>query len=215
MPRPGNCLNYAQCLLAYRNETIVVQDADPFVCPECRQPLMDFGPPIKGKPMVVQRMILGGISLLVLSGAGAVYYQVVTYKKSQVPGQIGTSFEQAQIAAEHGEFLPSRHMIIPTPAPGPPVVRAFAQFSPGDPVDDVRAQLGLDKYEVRYRSGLDPTVMGIVYFMDEGNLHIDAKKSGDAWVLVSVPLLDPSDTSAADRVAEWDRGADKQEGPGK
>jgi hypothetical protein len=96
------------------------------------------------------------------------------------------------------------------PAPSPSVVRAYTQFAPGDPVDLVRIQLGLDKYEARYRSGLPPDLMGIVYFLDDGNLHIDAKKIGDTWVLVSTPLLDPSDVAAADRVAAWDRGADKQ-----
>jgi hypothetical protein len=94
--------------------------------------------------------------------------------------------------------------------PSPPVVRAYTQFSPGDPVDLVRVQLGLDKYEARYRSGLPADLMGIVYFMDDGNLHIDAKKIGETWVLVATPLLDPSDAPAADRVAEWDRGADQQ-----
>jgi hypothetical protein len=98
----------------------------------------------------------------------------------------------------------------PAPAPSPPVVRAYTQFSPGDPVDLVRLQLGLDKYEVRYRSGLPADLMGAVYFLDDGNLHIDARKVGDTWVLVTTPLLDPSGVSAADRVAEWDRGADQQ-----
>jgi hypothetical protein len=96
------------------------------------------------------------------------------------------------------------------PAPSPPVVLAYTQFSPGDPVDLVRVRLGLDKYEARYRSGLPQGLTGIVYFLDDGNLHIDARKVGDTWVLVATPLLEPSDVPAADRVAEWDRGADKQ-----
>jgi hypothetical protein len=96
------------------------------------------------------------------------------------------------------------------PAPTPAAVRAYTQFSPGTPVDLVRTQLGLDKYEVRYRSSLPPDLMGIVYFLDDGNLHIDAKRIDDAWVLTSVPLLDPSDLPAPDRVAAWDTGADKQ-----
>jgi hypothetical protein len=95
-------------------------------------------------------------------------------------------------------------------APTPPVVRAYTQFSPGDPVDLVQTQLGLNNYEVRYRSSMPADLMGIVYFLDDGNLHIDAKRVGDTWVIISVPLLDPSTVPAADRVAEWDRGADKQ-----
>jgi hypothetical protein len=53
--------------------------------------------------------------------------------------------------------------------------------------------------------------MGIVYFLDDGNLHIDAKKIDDVWVLTSVPILDPSGLPASDRVAAWDTGADKQD----
>jgi hypothetical protein len=84
------------------------------------------------------------------------------------------------------------------------------QFSPGDTLELVRIQMGLDRYEVRYRSSMPEGMMGMVVFMDDGNLHIDARKVGETWVLVSVPLLDPSNLPAADRVAEWDRGADAQ-----
>lgn len=190
MPRPGNCLNYAQCLLAYRNETIVVQDADPFVCPECRQPLMDFGPPIKGKPMVVQRMILGGISLLVLSGAGAVYYQVVTYKKSQVPGQIGTSFEQAQIAAEHGEFLPSRHMeAVASPSPEAPVAATPVEGDAG--VQALAPNLDLQdsenqrvKTEVLKRIDLMPTISE----EDKDKLYMSVERARQMGKILTIPF---------------------------
>ncbi len=96
------------------------------------------------------------------------------------------------------------------PAETPPAVRAYTQFSPGDPLELVQVQLGLNHYEVRYRSSMPEGLMGMVYFLDDGNLHIDAKKAGNTWVIVSVPLLDPSSLSAADRLAEWDRGADPQ-----
>ncbi|MGA3171466.1 MAG: hypothetical protein ABSE62_10675 [Chthoniobacteraceae bacterium] len=102
----------------------------------------------------------------------------------------------------------------PAPSAAPsapaPVVRAYTQFSPGDTLDLVQTQLGLDGYEVRYRSSMPVGQMGMVYFLDDGNLHIDAKKIGDTWVILNVPLLDPSNVPAADRVAEWDRGADAQ-----
>jgi hypothetical protein len=101
------------------------------------------------------------------------------------------------------------------PPATPPVVRAYTQFSPGDPLELVQIQLGLNNYEVRYRSSMPPGLMGVVYFLDDGNLHIDAKKVGDTWVILSVPLLEPSSIPAADRVAEWDRGADAQNLLGK
>jgi hypothetical protein len=97
----------------------------------------------------------------------------------------------------------------------PPIARVYTQFSAGDPLDAVQTQLGLNNYEVRYRSGMAGDEMGMVYFLDDGNLHIDARKVGGAWIILSPPLLDPSDVSAADRVAEWDRGADSQAIKGK
>jgi len=107
--RTGKCPNYAGCLLAYRNEAITVADDAPFVCPECKHPLVDANASPR-KPIAIPMIILGGISLLVIMGAGAVYIQVRHFREKQAAGQIGTSFEQAQVAAEHGEFLPSRHM---------------------------------------------------------------------------------------------------------
>jgi len=103
----------------------------------------------------------------------------------------------------------------PTPpsasaTPTPRKVLVFTQYSPGDTLKLVQIQLNLDYYQVRYRTSMPAGQMGMVYFLDDGNLHIDAKKIGDTWVLLSTPLLDPSDTSAADRVAQWDRASDSQ-----
>jgi hypothetical protein len=101
------------------------------------------------------------------------------------------------------------------PAETPPVVEAYTQFNPGDPLDQVQAQLGLSQFEVRYRTSMPEGEMGMVYFLDQGNLHIDARKVGDTWVILSIPLLDPSTLPAADRVAEWDRAADAQDAKGE
>ena len=114
MTRMGKCLNVAGCLLASRNETITVEEEAPFVCPECGRPLMEGGK----APMAIPVIILGGISLLVIMGAAGIYIRVLHLKDKPPAGQIGTSFEQAQIAGEHGEFLPSRHMAV-TPMPAP------------------------------------------------------------------------------------------------
>jgi hypothetical protein len=115
MPRTGRCPNFAGCLLAHRNELITLPDDAPFVCPECGLPLAG------GKPVAIQRIILGGIVLLVLMGAGAVYIEAGHIRDRQAAGQVGTSFEDGAIAAEHQEFLPSRHMPPPaSPAGTPP-----------------------------------------------------------------------------------------------
>jgi hypothetical protein len=102
-----------------------------------------------------------------------------------------------------------RQQASPPPIPVP-VVRAYTQFSAGDTLDLVQTQLGLNQLTLRYRTGMPDGVMGMVYFMDDGNLHVDAKKVGDTWVITSTPLLEPSTLSATDRLAAWDNGSDPQ-----
>jgi hypothetical protein len=120
MPLTGRCPNRADCLLAFRNEMITVPDDAPFVCPECKTALLPAATTGgRAARRVIPLFILGGIAGLVISGAGAVYIQVLKLKQGVPAGQIGTSFEQAQIAAEHGEFLPSRHMPSVAASPTP------------------------------------------------------------------------------------------------
>ena len=118
MPLTGRCPNRANCLHAFRNELITIPDDQPSVCPECKTPIVPV--PItggQGARKAIPIFILGGILGLVIMGSGAVYIQVLRLKQAAPAGQIGTSFEQAQIAAEHGEFLPSRHMVAASPTP--------------------------------------------------------------------------------------------------
>jgi len=115
----GKCLNISGCLLASRNEAITVGEEEAFVCPECGQALIASKGGAGRKPMAIPVIILGGISLLVIMGAGGIYIRVLHLKDKQPAGQIGSSFEQAQVAGEHGEFLPSRHMSAITPGPAP------------------------------------------------------------------------------------------------
>ena len=110
MARTGKCPNQAGCLLASRNEIVTVQDEAAFVCTECKRPLFEAGYSSGRRPMAIPIIILGGIALLVIMGSGAVYFQVRHLKERHETGQIGTSFEQAEVAAAHGEFMPSRHM---------------------------------------------------------------------------------------------------------
>jgi len=122
MSRTGKCTNYAGCLLAYRIESITLAGDAPFICPECKQPLIEGGCAPGRKPRAIPAIILGGISLLVIMSAGAVFYQARNLgRQPRQPGRIGSSFEQAELAAAHGEFMPSRHMtnLAPTPSASP------------------------------------------------------------------------------------------------
>jgi hypothetical protein len=114
--------------MAYRGDIITVGPDEPFDCPECKRPLIAAGSTSARK--VIPIMILGGISMLVLTGAGAVYWQVRKLHDKALPGQIGTSFEQAQIAGEQGQFLPSRHMAVVSPTPGASPSPAAASPAP-------------------------------------------------------------------------------------
>jgi len=122
MSRTGKCPNYAGCLLAFRNEIITVNDGQPFICPECARILMDVNDPMR-KPVPIQGIILGGLSLLIVMASAAVWYRAAHLKQDAVNGQIGSSFEQAELAASRAELLPSRHLPAagaPTPIPDDP-----------------------------------------------------------------------------------------------
>jgi hypothetical protein len=124
MARIGKCTFSSGCSLASRDEIITVPDGAEFVCPECERPLIKTTRP-GTKPVAIQAFILGGISLLTLMGAGAVYVTSHALRQNQPANQIGTSFEQAEVAAQHGEYMPSRHLVLATPSPAP-----SAQHSP-------------------------------------------------------------------------------------
>jgi outer membrane protein OmpA-like peptidoglycan-associated protein len=122
MLRTGKCPNYAGCLLAYRGEIVTVEDGHPFVCPDCGKVLMDVDDPMR-KPVPIQGLILGGLSILVIMGSAAVWYRAANFKRVAPGDQLGSSFEQAELAASRGELLPSRHLrssTAPTPIPDDP-----------------------------------------------------------------------------------------------
>jgi len=199
MLRTGKCLNYAGCLLAYRNESITIPDDAPFVCPECKRLLIERPDPGVNKPIAIQAMILGGISLLVIMGAGAVYIRARSLKQQQQPaGQIGTSFEQAELAVEHGEYMPSRHMAIadtPTPAaegatPAQEGADVLAVASPTP--DAVQAQTpNLEdaqnervKDEVLQRIDLMPTISA----EDKDKLYMSVERARQMGRILTIPF---------------------------
>ncbi|MGA3171468.1 MAG: hypothetical protein ABSE62_10685 [Chthoniobacteraceae bacterium] len=199
MLRTGKCLNYAGCLLAYRNESITIPDDAPFVCPECKRLLIERPDPGVNKPIAIQAIILGGISLLVIMGAGAVYIRARSLKRQQPAGQIGTSFEQAAVAAEHGEYMPSRHMAVAdTPAPAasaaplamPGAAEEAAPASP--PPDAVQAQTpNLQdaqnqrvKDEVLRRIDLMPNISA----EDKDKLYMSVERARQMGRILTIPF---------------------------
>lgn len=104
MTRQGKCENYADCLLAYRNETITISEGD-FVCPECKKPLVPLEAAPKASPKMIPLVIVGGILALVLFGAIAVWMQARRLQRTPaLPLEM-----QAQRALENqGNLKPSR-----------------------------------------------------------------------------------------------------------
>ncbi len=151
--RTGKCSNFARCFLASSGELIAVPDGAPFVCPECTLPLLEASASGR-KPIAIPVLILGGISLLVTMASVAVYFEVKHFKQAQATGQIGSSFEQAELAAEHGELMPARHLPAPgsSPEADSGVELESSNFGLQDPLNQ-RA-----KAEVLQRIGLNATI---------------------------------------------------------
>ncbi|HEX4083375.1 MAG TPA: hypothetical protein VHY22_00585 [Chthoniobacteraceae bacterium] len=189
MLRTGKCPNYAGCLLAYRNETVTVPEGEPFLCPECKHPLLDAGATGKRKPMMIQYLILGGIAGLVIMAAGAVFIQVRHFKDKVQTGVVGTSFENAQVAGEHHEFLASR---LPEPA-ATPAPQASAQPAPAD-ISNVQVQtpdLSLQekqnqevKDEVLKRIDLMPAITD----EDKDKLYMSVERARQMGRILSIPF---------------------------
>ena len=94
----------------------------------------------------------------------------------------------------------------PSPTPG---VQMFSQFA-GRSLADVRDQMNLDYCQVRYRSGMPEGMFEAVYFLEDGNFHVYARRVDGGWVVASPPLLELAKTSADDRVAAWDKESDSR-----
>src|SRR5438094_409450 len=123
MERQGKCENYANCLLAYRNETITISEGE-FVCPECKQPLTPLAVAAKASPKMIPAIIIGGIVLLVLIGVVAVWMQARRLQRNPGP----PPEVQAQQALENqGNLKPSRGEPTPETTPAP----AVAEETPG------------------------------------------------------------------------------------
>lgn len=84
-------------------------------------------------------------------------------------------------------------------------------FGPGDSFDTFRARIGLGDRWMRERSGLAQGRRSLVYFLPEGNLHVDLKRNAaGSWELTATPLFLPADDSPDARIERWDK--DRQAG---
>lgn len=105
----------------------------------------------------------------------------------------------------------------PGPPPAPPVVVGILRdVGPGDDLALFRARIGLGERWARERRGLPPGRRSYVYFLPEGNLHVDARQADDGrWVLNATPFFVPGDRSPEERLREWDARQPVEDGGGR
>jgi len=210
MPRTGKCPNYANCLLAYRNENIAIADGAPFVCPECKQPLAEEDDDGAHKPMDTSIMMIGGISLFVIIGAAIVFFVVRNSREQQPSRQANMpSFAPAAVATPQsvqGDLTPSSQTtpVADTPTPEPsampvatpiPAEAPAATASPSAPVEaGVQAQTpNLDlqdsqnqrvKSDVLKRIDLMPTISA----EDKDKLYISVERARQMGKVLTIPF---------------------------
>ena len=176
----------------------------PFICPECRQPLGLASAGSQRQRFVIPLLILGGIILLVVMGAAAVYMQAKRLKQEKASGQTGTSFEQAQVAAARGEFpLSARNhetawldaAVSPAPAPAPedaPSSEGYAPQTAGESgVQAKMPDLDLEKdenqkvkAEVLKRIDLMPTISSD----NKDKLYMSVDRARQMGQIMTIPF---------------------------
>ena len=97
----------------------------------------------------------------------------------------------------------------PVPYRGPeikkPLVELLSKYPAGSEVQPLIDDFNLSGPEVRYRGGLPKGRTSSVYFMDNGNLHVETMESGDGRnLLMAVPYFEPAPGTVEERMAKWD-----------
>jgi hypothetical protein len=86
----------------------------------------------------------------------------------------------------------------------PQPVRLLSKYSPGDDLQILIDDLGLSYDQARYRSR-SGGVTSMVYFLDEGNLHIEASRNEQSrYILLATPFIEPLRQPASERMKQWD-----------
>ncbi|GEM_PF-5788326 len=89
-------------------------------------------------------------------------------------------------------------------------VEIYSQFAAGDELPAVLGELDLNDKPVRFRNGMPPGEISAVYFVEHGNVHIEAKTVEGRQVLRTAPFFEAVNGTVEERVAAWDAAADEQ-----
>ena len=94
-----------------------------------------------------------------------------------------------------------------------PLAMAYADHPAGSSLQTLIEDFQLNRADVRYRTDVPDNRRSAVYFMIEGNLHVDSQLAENGeWVLLSMPYLEPSDKPVDARLAKWDNAIETDTG---
>lgn len=213
--RQGKCTNYAGCLLAYRNETIIIPEGD-FICPECQQPLAPVSKMTPAGPKLIPGIIVGGITTLVIIGAIAVYMEAKRVNRN--PPAVTTS-AASTVSAPATSGASTAAIVTPgvTPLPGtdtapsPAAVDALPVpegSKPGAPnLDLSNAENQRVKAEVLKRIDLMPTISS----ENKDKLYVSVERARNMGKIITIPFASGKTTLEAGDVAKLKAEATSQE----
>lgn len=198
MNRPGKCANLANCLLAYRNETITISEGD-FICPECREPLTPLSEASKAASRkIIPALIVGGILGLIAITGVSLWLQARRIPTDQKPNE-----QQAQQALENQgslKFTPAGATPAASAAPVDSPLEASAPAAVSAP-----AQPNLDlknsenqkvKAEVLKRIDLMPTISA----ENKDKLYVSVERARQMGRVMVIPFASGKTSLAASDV---------------
>ncbi len=198
MTRLGKCTNFANCLLAYRNETITIAEGD-FVCPECKEPLTPLADAPKVRPKLIPALILTFIIALVVMTALAVWLEA-----RRVPTNTATNEQKAEQSLENqGNLKPFAAAAAPTVAEqaSTPAAEQSPEpvSAPANPnLDAENAENQKVKTEVLKRIDLMPTISAD----NKDKLYVSVERARRMGRVLTIPFgkgatsLSPADVDA-------------------
>ena len=108
-----------------------------------------------------------------------------------------------------------RHVPYRGPAIEKPAVQVLSKYPAGSDLRGLLDAYNLDGAEVRYRDHQAAGRISALYFLENGNLHVEAQEAGDGRnLLLSTPYFEPAEGTITERVFKWDNALEPSAYPG-
>ena len=109
-----------------------------------------------------------------------------------------------------------RHVPYSGPEIEKPAVQVLSNYPAGSDLQGLIEAYNLNAAGVRYRGHLPAGRISALYFVENGNLHVEAQQSDDGRsLLLAVPYFEPADGSAEERISKWDHALEPLSYPDK